>query len=193
LNRETQLLIAELVLEVKKPLLVDGDGITAISEHIKEIKKRKFETVLTPHLGELSRIIHRGIEEIKTDKVGILQRACKELNACIVMKGAHSLIGFPDERVYINMSGNAGMATAGSGDVLTGTVAAMFGQGLPIREATRKGVHLHGLAGDLAADDKGEDGITAEDILDYLPYAMKWDRGGLRDRFQDRYAVTCVR
>jgi NAD(P)H-hydrate epimerase len=188
LEPETKQLARELTLEINKPLLIDGDGITAICEDIKILRKRKTETILTPHLGEMSRITGLSIGDIETHKVNILQRTARELNAMIVLKGAHSLIGYPDQRVFINMSGNSGMATAGSGDVLNGTIAAMFGLGLPLQDAVRQGVFVHGLAGDLAADDHGEDGITAQDILDYLPRAVRIVREGLDETFQPRYA-----
>jgi ADP-dependent NAD(P)H-hydrate dehydratase / NAD(P)H-hydrate epimerase len=192
LDAETQQLVRELVKRINVPLLIDGDGITAVSGDLKLIRKRKAPTVLTPHLGEMSRLTGRSPSEISQGKITILQETAKDLGAFIVLKGAHSLIGLPDERVFINLSGNSGMATAGSGDVLTGTIAAMLGLGLPLEEAVKKGVLIHGVAGDLAASEKGEDGMTARDILEHLPYAMKLDREGTAGAFPRRYAGPII-
>ena len=192
LARETQELVRELTPKIDKPLLIDGDGITAIAEDLGKIKNREGPTILTPHLGEMSRITKMEISEINKNKINVLQRTARELNAIIILKGAHSLIGYPDETVFINVSGNSGMATAGSGDVLTGTIAAMYGLGLAIEDAVRMGVFIHGFSGDVAAVDNGEDGITAQDILDYLPETMKLHRENIAEISENLYESIFV-
>jgi len=174
LNEETQQLVRELVRSLRVPVIVDGDGITAVARDPDAVRGRGAPTIITPHLIEFCRLTGAKPEEVQADPVGSLQGACRDLNAYIVLKGAHTLIGYPDGRVYINMTGNPGMAKAGSGDVLTGTIAAMYGIGL--RDpglAARMGVLVHGLAGDLAAEELGEDGVTPDDILSHLPAAVR--------------------
>jgi len=184
LDDETSRLIQELALQIRKPLLIDGDGLTAVSKNLDCIRKRKAPTVLTPHLGEMARLTGLSVKALEQDRIASLRYAAAELNAFMVLKGAHSLIGYPDGKVFVNLSGNSGMASAGSGDVLTGTIAAMYGLGLPLDNAVRNGVFMHGASGDLAAREKGEDGITAQDILDYLPEAMNLSRqGGLAKQY----------
>lgn len=192
LAQETQELVRRLAPKINKPLLMDGDGITAIAGDLGKIKKREAPTILTPHLGEMSRIAKMEISEINKNKIDVLQRTAKELNAIIILKGAHSLIGYPDGTVFINVSGNSGMATAGSGDVLTGTIAAMYGLGLALEDAVRMGVFVHGFSGDVAAVDKGEDGITAQDILDYLPETVKLYRDNFAEISENLYESIFV-
>ena len=187
LSEETQELVREMVKSIETPLLIDGDGITAIANEAELLRKRKAETILTPHSGEMARIAKVEVDEVNKDKIKVLQKTTSELNAIVVLKGAHSLIGYPGEAVYINTSSNPGMATAGSGDVLTGAIAAMYGLGLSLRDAVRMGVLIHGLSGDLAAEEKGEDGITAQDILDYLPNAVRYYRQNFKELSENFY------
>ena len=182
LQEETVKLVKELAVAIKVPLLIDGDGLTAIAENTGILSSRKSPTILTPHLGEMARLTGVSAAEISANKIAVLRETTERLKATIILKGAHSLIGTRGGNVYINLSGNAGMATAGSGDVLTGCIAAMCGLGLKPDEAACKGVFLHGYAGDLAATKKGADGITAEDIMEFLPQALKQDRAGVVDK-----------
>ncbi len=180
LDKETQELVRILTQEIEKPLLIDGDGLTAVAADTGIIWKRKATTVLTPHMGEMSRLTAMTRSDVEKDKVSVLQATCQMMKAHIVLKGPHSLIGCPDGSIFINNSGDtegkAGMATAGSGDVLNGAIAAMLCLGLNIEEAVRAGVFIHGLSGDLAAKKIGPDGMTAEDILNTLPRAVTYYR-----------------
>ncbi len=173
LEDQTQELVRKLTEKIPIPLLLDGDGITAVSQDPEILKNRRSTTILTPHPGEMARLTGKTIEEIKKNRVEILQETAKSSGAIIVLKGAHTLIGFPEGQIWINLSGNPGMATAGSGDVLTGCISAMVGRGLPIANAVKTGVFLHGLAGDLAAAESGEDGVVAGQIMDTLPAAVR--------------------
>ncbi|MFP3927880.1 MAG: NAD(P)H-hydrate dehydratase [Desulfobacteraceae bacterium] len=179
LVEETQEMARALAGRVHCPLLVDGDGITALSRDLDIIKGRSVPTVLTPHPGEMSRITGTSPLDIAQAPVEILKAAASDLDAVIVLKGARTLVGYPDGRVFVNLTGNSALATAGTGDVLAGTVAAMAGLGLGMPEAVCKGVFIHGLAGDLAAEDLGADGVTAGDLLRFLPSALRMEREGL--------------
>lgn len=192
LAEETQELVRELASKIETPLLIDGDGLTAVSADIEVIRRRKEATVLTPHVGEMSRIAGTSVEGILEDPFAAVQGVARDLGAVVVLKGAHSLIGLPDGRIWVNTSGNSGMASAGSGDVLTGTIAAMHGLGLPLEGAARAGAFLHGLAGDIAARDRGPDGITARDILDSLPEATRSYREEYAEVTADFYGVLEV-
>ncbi len=187
LNSETKELARELAKSIQKPLIIDGDGITAISEDTEILKKRTGPTLLTPHPGEMSRIIGKNADEIKQDRISVLSGACRELNSTIILKGAHTLIGFPGGPIFINTSGNPGMATAGSGDVLVGTIAAMCGMGLPLEQGIRMGVFVHGFSGDLSAREIGGDGVTAQDIMEYLPEALLECRINFQEIAEDAY------
>ncbi|MFO7914722.1 MAG: NAD(P)H-hydrate dehydratase [Candidatus Krumholzibacteriales bacterium] len=187
LEEETRELVRVLVEKIPCPVLIDGDGITAAAENLEILKKRKGKTVITPHPGEMSRICGRSTGEIMADSVRILREQASGLNSLIILKGAHTLTGLPDGNIYVNMSGNQGMASAGSGDVLTGCIPAMFGLGLTLEEAAVCGVFIHGLSGDMAAGQKGSDGITASDIMEFLPLAVKSYRANRSEILRDCY------
>ena len=176
LHEETQQLIRDLVKKTDKPVLIDGDGLTALAKDTSVLKQRQAPTILTPHPGEMARLMNLDIRQVQERRIEILRRACEQLNAIIVLKGAHTLTAHPDGNIYLNLTGNPGMATAGSGDVLTGTIAAMFALLKDPLNAARTGVLLHGQAGDFAAQEIGTDGLIARDILNFLPRALQYYR-----------------
>ena len=203
LNEETTMLVREFVTRVEKPVLIDGDGLTALSlgkddgkaNGLSEILKRRYPTILTPHPGEAARLTGMDVKGIVSNRlraIGEVFRVTELGNpGVVVLKGAHSLIGVAGGEVFVNLSGNSGMATAGSGDVLTGIIAAMFGMGLDVVETVKAGVFVHGLAGDLAAKHIGEDSVTASTLMDFLPEALKSYRENYEELFRDYYG--CVR
>lgn len=173
LNAETQSLVHELIPSINKPLLIDGDALTGLAAEPEILKTRTAATILTPHLGEFSRLTKISIEELHPNRIPLLKAYAQKWNATIVLKGAHTIIASPQGELWVNLTGNSGMGTAGSGDVLSGAIAALFGLGLNPIEAARMGVYVHGLAGDIAADQIGMDGITATTIMNALPEAMR--------------------
>jgi len=171
------LAVVEAVLGEEKPCVIDADALNALSVDMSILKRKKCMAVLTPHPGEMSRLTGKTIEEIESDRAGAAQDLAKNYNCVVVLKGHESVIASPKGELHINNSGNSGMASGGMGDVLTGVIASFIGQGMSPYDAAVLGVFLHGLAGDLAAEEKGEFGLIAGDVAEKLPYAIK----GLKD------------
>lgn len=166
-------LIKDIIVKSQLPIVLDADGINCISEDLNILLEKRGKIVLTPHLGELSRLLGVDIKDIREDRFYYGKYLSKKYDVTLIMKGEKTLVFSPNREVYINKSGNPGMATAGSGDVLSGVISSLIGQGLEVEEASELGVYLHGLAGDLAAKDKGEYGLIAGDIVEYLPMAIE--------------------
>jgi NAD(P)H-hydrate epimerase len=136
------------------------------------LKDRKTPTIITPHIGELSRLIGLPIEEIERDRIEVARKTASHFGLILVLKGAPTVIAEPGGEIWINPTGNDGMATAGCGDVLTGIIASFLTQGMTALEAAVCGVYIHGLAGDLAANDRGQFGAIAGDIMEMVPEAI---------------------
>jgi NAD(P)H-hydrate epimerase len=165
-------LVTTLLSETAIPIVLDADGLNALESARVLSWSRKAALVLTPHPGEFARLIGSDVPTVQANRQDLATEFAREYGVVLVLKG-HQTIVTDGQRVYVNTTGNPGMATAGSGDVLTGAVAALIGQGTRPFEAAQLGVYLHGLAGDLARDELGEMGMTAADVLHYLPYALK--------------------
>jgi hydroxyethylthiazole kinase-like uncharacterized protein yjeF len=185
-QEETQELAREVAQKITKPLLIDGKGIMAFCETPEILRRRKGPTILTLHLEEMSCITSKSTSEINEDIVDNLQGIAARLNSIVVLRGMQSLIGLPDQRVFINMSRISRTALVDSRDVLTSTIAGVYCQGVPLDEAVRQGVFIHGLAVDLVTQVKGEVGITAENILDHIPLAVKAYQEGLSKAPEER-------
>jgi NAD(P)H-hydrate epimerase len=154
------------------PLVVDADGLNTVAPHLDILASRTAPLVLTPHPGEFARLLHCAVAEVQARRQESAVGFAAAYRAVVVLKG-HGTVVTDGRRVFVNTTGNPGMATGGTGDVLGGLIGALLAQGLEPFEAAQAGVYLHGLAGDLACDDLGETGLIASDLLTYLPLAFK--------------------
>jgi len=171
--RETQALIRKLIKDIKAPLVIDADAINALSEDKTCLKNSGKDVILTPHIGEMSALTGLSIEAVIKDKPGVLRFFTEEYKVNVILKDGRSMTGDSGGNIYINTTGNSGMATPGSGDVLTGIVAAFMAHGMPSAQAGIAANFVHGMAGDLLLGILSEEGIIAGDIIEYVPRAIK--------------------
>ncbi|WP_022854016.1 bifunctional ADP-dependent NAD(P)H-hydrate dehydratase/NAD(P)H-hydrate epimerase [Thermodesulfatator atlanticus] len=173
LHPETFELVHKLVAQVELPMVVDADALSATSGEPYHLRRSQAPRVITPHPGELSRLLDVPKEEIQEDRLLAARAAAKETNAVVVLKGAATVIVSPDGREAVNTTGNPGLASGGSGDVLTGLIASLLGQGYEAFSAACLGVFLHGYAADILAKRKGPWGYTAQEVAETIPLAIK--------------------
>lgn len=167
-SEELTRLIRELIAETDVPIVIDADALRAVSADPDMLKNSRKTAVLTPHEGEFIALGGK----LTGDRVSDARQFAAEYECVLVLKGHRTICAFPDGEVYITTTGNPGMAKGGTGDALTGVIAALMGQ-LPIKQAVTMGVYLHGLAGDMALESLGEYSVTASEIIKNIPNAAK--------------------
>ena len=169
----TQRLVRRLIIALRKPIVLDADGINSLENNTELLKRAKAPIVITPHPGEMSRLIAKPSKGISKAKEKVAKDFANKYNVVCVLKGHRTVVARPGGKSYVNTTGNPGMAKGGTGDVLAGMIAAFIGQGIKPFDAAKLGVYLHGLAGDLAAKEKGEVSMLASDLLNKIPDAIK--------------------
>jgi len=169
-NKATQTLILRVISGIDKPMVIDADGLNALAKRLNSLKENM---ILTPHPGEMSRLTGLTVAEIQKNRKKVAKDFANVYNVEIVLKGKNTIVADNKNNFYVNKTGNPGMAKGGSGDVLTGIIAAFLGQKMNRFQAAKYAVYLHGVAGDLAAKKKTQISMTASDIIDMLPEAIK--------------------
>ncbi len=179
--------VKTLLPKLKVPVVLDADGLNNLAHILEEdadfIKNLKAPIVLTPHPGEMARLTGLTIKEIQENRLQTAVEYASIWGKIVVLKGTKTIIASPDGSIYLNATGNPGMSTGGSGDVLTGIISSLIAQGLDISTASAVGVFLHGAAGDKAENEKGEYGMTAGDIIKYLPQTLKLIEKKYRNKY----------
>lgn len=173
LNKATQMVLKEILQNLNIPLVLDADALNSISD-LKLLKNYSGEILLTPHPGEMARLIDLPATEINKNKIDIAKEFALKYKVNLILKGALTVIAAPDGRVYLNNTGTNGMATAGSGDILTGIVSALIGQEMNIFKAAALATYVHGKAGEIASLDKSDFGLKSGDLINYLPEVWKF-------------------
>ncbi|MFA5725780.1 MAG: NAD(P)H-hydrate dehydratase [Candidatus Omnitrophota bacterium] len=172
LSRENsaQSLARKIIRNIARPMVIDADGLNALAGRLQYLKD---SMVITPHPGEMARLLEASIAKVQRERKTITVNFSRRYKVTLVLKGHNTLVGDKKGNLYVNQTGNPGMATAGSGDVLTGMIAAFLAQGLDSFNAAKLAVYVHGLAGDLAAREKTQISLIASDIIDKIPEAIK--------------------
>jgi NAD(P)H-hydrate epimerase len=171
-NPDTQSLIRSVVRELRSPCVIDADGLNALTPEMIGGREGDGPLVLTPHPGEMARLTGKSTAEVLSDRDGVARELASTARATVLLKGAGSVVADRSEELHVNPTGNNGLASGGTGDVLTGIIAAFLARGMVEAEAAALGAYVHGLAGDLAAEALGEAGMVAGDVLDHLPFAL---------------------
>ncbi|MBQ3573972.1 MAG: NAD(P)H-hydrate dehydratase [Clostridia bacterium] len=165
--------IVSSVLSCTVPCVIDADGLNALSSDTSVLKNKNCKTVITPHPGEMARLMGCSIEDVENNREKAALDFASEYDTVVVLKGHKTVVAAPNGELHINPTGNDGMASGGMGDVLTGIIASFIGQGTEPFGAAILGTFLHGLSGDIAADEIGKFGLLASDVIDKLPYVIK--------------------
>lgn len=171
LHGKTQHYILQFIEQCRAPLLIDADGLNALAVSTDAVSKRSYDTVLTPHPGEMARILHTSTADVIQRPAECATALARDLDATVVLKGHCTLVAAADGCLFENTTGNNGMGTGGSGDVLSGLIGGLMAQGMSGLDAAKLGVFVHGLAGDIAADYYSRRGMIARDIVQCLPEA----------------------
>jgi len=173
-NPQTSELVRALVVKLRTPMVVDADGLNAFEGRTEELNGKGRTLVITPHPGEMARLAASTIADVQKDRLGVARKFAREHELIVVLKGHRTLVVRPDGEAWVNMTGNPGMATGGTGDILTGMTAGMIAQNTknPFA-AVLAAVHLHGLAGDVMRERVGEHSLVATDLLRGLPEAFR--------------------
>lgn len=168
-NPDISSTVETLLKTISCPLILDADGLNAIADRINILRTAKSRIILTPHLGEMSRLCGKNISELQADPIEAARSFATEYRVVVVLKDADTVVAAPNVKIYLNTTGNAGMARGGSGDVLAGIIAAFVCQGLSPEQAAFCGVYLHGAAGDLTAGKSSILGMLPSDMIRVLP------------------------